>query len=31
VTNEQSIALDVVIGFTEGGTYVIDSLQVSKN
>ena len=30
VTNDQHIALNLVIGFTEGGTYVIDNLQVSR-
>jgi len=30
LTNDQDISLNLVIGFTEGGTYVIDDLQVSR-
>ncbi len=30
LTNDQDVTLNLVIGFTEGGTYVIDNLRVSK-
>lgn len=30
LTNDQEICLPLVIGFAQGGTYVIDNLQVSK-
>lgn len=30
ITNDQDIVLNLVIGFSEGGTYVIDNLQVAK-
>jgi arylsulfatase A-like enzyme len=30
VTNDQKVTLNLVIGFTDGGTYVIDNLQVAK-
>jgi len=30
IVNDQSVPLNLVIGFTEGGTYVIDNLRVSR-
>jgi len=30
LTNDQGVTLNLVIGFTEGGTYVIDNVSVSK-
>ena len=30
LTNDQKVTLNLVIGFTQGGTYVIDNLQVAR-
>jgi hypothetical protein len=30
LTNDQDIVLRLVIGFSEGGTYVIDNVEIAK-